>query len=177
MTRALLLIVSLLVAGLATAGTTRDPAMHFFDDTFGDFSEELQRARDEGKRGILLFFEMDECPFCHRMKETVLNQIVVQDFYKEHFLIFRVDIEGDIEMTDFKGVDVTQKDFSIKQNRVRLTPVFQFYDLNGEAVVRFSGAASGVDEFLLLGEYAAEGVYKEMPFTRYKRMRRTQARP
>lgn len=177
MRRALLLVVGLLVAGMAIAGTTRDPETHFFDDTFGDFSEELVRAREEGKQGILLFFEMDECPFCHRMKETVLNQVAVQDFYKERFLIFTVDIEGDVEMTDFQGQTLPQKEFAFRQNRVRATPVFQFYDLEGKVVARYTGAASGVDEFLWLGEYAAEGFYKEMPFTRYKRMRRKQARP
>ena len=40
----------------------------FFDETFGDFTEELTHAREQGKVGVFVFFEMDECPFCHRMK-------------------------------------------------------------------------------------------------------------
>ena len=72
-----------------------------------------------GKSGILLMFEMDECPFCHRMKTNVLNQPQVQDYFREHFLIFPVDVEGDIEVVDFAGNSAAQKDFALKQFRVR----------------------------------------------------------
>ncbi len=162
----------LLAVPLALTAAPRDPDTYFFDETFGDFQEELARAREEGKQGILLFFEMDECPFCHRMKETVLNQPAVQDFYKEHFLVFRVDIEGDVEITDFSGEHMPQKDFAFKHNRVRATPVFQFYDLDGQPTARYTGATSGVEEFLWLGDYVAQGIYREMPFSKYKRTRR-----
>ena len=63
----------------------------FFDVGFGDFQEELARAEAEGKQGVLLFFEMKDCPFCYRMKETVLNQANVQSYFKKHFLNFKVD--------------------------------------------------------------------------------------
>lgn len=164
----LLLFLLLLVAGSAGAAG-RDPYVHFFSENWGDFSEELQRARDEGKKGILFFFEMDECPFCHRMKNTVLNQPEVQDYYREHFLCFSIDVEGDLEMVDFEGNTYTQKEYASRINRVRATPVFAFYDLEGKRVTRYTGATSGVQEFLLLGEYVANAVYREMPFTRYKR--------
>lgn len=172
-----LIWIGLLVSSLALAEEPRDPYEHFFNQTFGDFPEELARAREEGKRGILLFFEMDECPFCHRMKQTVLNQPRVQEYYREHFLSFAVDVGGDLEIIDFQGEPMSEKDFAFKQNRVRATPVFQFYDLEGEPVARFTGATSGVEEFLWLGEYVAEGRYQELPFTRYKRERGQTSRP
>jgi thioredoxin-related protein len=172
-----LLWMGMLAGFLALAEAPRDPMEHFFDQSFGDFPEELARARDEGKKGILLFFEMDECPFCHRMKQTVLNQPRVQDFYHEHFLSFVVDVGGDLEIIDFDGEPMSEKDFAFKQNRVRATPVFQFYDLEGQPVARFTGATSGVEEFLWLGEYVAEGHYQDMPFTRFKRERGQTARP
>jgi thioredoxin-related protein len=172
-----LLWIGLVLGSLALAEEPRDPLEHFFDQTFGDFPDELARAREEGKQGVLLFFEMDECPFCHRMKQTVLNQPRVQDFYHERFLSFVVDVGGDVEVTDFNGDTMSQKDFAFRVNRVRATPVFQFYDLDGQPVARFTGATSGVEEFLWLGEYVAEGHYKEMPFTRYKRERGQSARP
>jgi thioredoxin-related protein len=162
--------------GIAEADAGRDPYTYFFNETWGQFPEELEKARAEGKQGILLFFELDECPFCHRMKTTVLNQPEVQAFFREHFLNFAIDIEGDVEMTDFNGKLTTQKSFSEKDNRVRATPVFAFYDLQGKQIVRYTGATSGVDEFLLLGEYVAQGIYKEMPFTKYKRSKAKAAR-
>ena len=157
-------------------GATRDPGSHFFDQSLGNFQEELEMARDEGKKGILIMFEMDECPFCHRMKTRVLNQVEVQDFYKERFLIYTVDIEGDVEISDFSGEPMKEKDFAFKQFKVRATPVFGFFDLEGKLITRFTGATNNAEEFLWLGEFVADGHYKETNFSRYKRQKRKEAR-
>lgn len=159
----------------ADGSAARDPGQFFFDQTFGDFSEELQNARDQGKQGILLMFEMDECPFCHRMKTNVLNQPAVQDYFKEHFLIFPVDVEGDVEVTDFSGTPAASKDFALKQYRVRATPVFAFFDLDGNMVARYTGATRDSDEFMLLGRYVVEGAYKNLTFPKYKREQQSAA--
>ncbi len=172
-----LLLLALLPAGpQAQAAGARDPATHFFDETWGDLQEELAIARAEGKQGILIFFELDECPFCHRMERSVLNQPEVQDYFRKHFRIFTIDIEGDVEMVDFQGNDIIQKDFAFKANRVRATPVMVFYDLDGREIMRYTGATSGVEEFLWLGRFVAEGHYQKMRFTRYKRQQARTAR-
>lgn len=170
---ALLLFAAVLPAQ-AAAG--RDPYTYFFNQSFGDFSEELATAQAEGKKGVMIFFEMDECPFCHWMKKNVLNQEEVQAYYREHFLCFSVDIEGDVEIVDFQGKSMAQKDFATKVNRVRATPVIAFYDLEGRQIQRHTGKTSGVEEFMWMGEYVAEGRYQEMPFTKYKREKKRQAR-
>ena len=168
---------SWLFAASLASGANRVPASEFFDQSFGDFSEELASARDQGKQGILVMFEMEECPFCHRMKTAVLNRSDVQQYFREHFLIFPVDIEGDVEMTDFQGARTTMKDFAFKQYRVRATPVFQFFDLDGKPIKRgrFTGATRDAEEFLLLGKFIVEGHYRSSSFTKYKRTQRSAA--
>lgn len=164
------------VMTLAQAGEpVRDPGEYFFQETFGDFREELELAREEGKQAILLFFEQDECPFCYRMKTTVLNRPDVQDYFREHFRIFSVDIEGDLEITDFGGERTTQKDFAFRQFGVRATPVFAFFDLEGKLIARHTGPTGDAREFLWLGEYVADGHYRDQTFTAWKRERRRQA--
>ena len=147
----------------------------FFDQSLGDFSEELEMARDDNKTGVMIFFEMDECPFCHRMKTTILKQPEIIDYFKKHFLIYQVDIEGDVEITDFQGNTMAMKDFAFKQHRVRATPVMAFFDLEGKRIVRYTGATSNAEEFMLLGEFVVSGEYKNMSFTRYKRAKRKAA--
>ncbi len=166
------LLLGLIMVSCSLA-ETRDPGEHFFDQSFGDFSEELVNAKEAGKQGILIMFEMDECPFCRRMKTTVLNRPEVQDYFKQHFLIFSVDIEGDVEISDFQGQVMPMKDFAFKQYRVRATPVFQFFDLQGKPIkrARFTGATSDSGEFMMLGKYVVDGAYKQGSFTRYKRER------
>lgn len=129
-------------------------------------------AKEEGKKGVMLFFEMDDCPFCTRMKKGVLSKDEVQKYYRDNFRLLAIDIEGDIELTDFEGKSTTQKSFAFEQHRVRATPVIAFFDLEGEKVAKYTGATGTAGEFMLLGKYVAEGQYKDMPFTKYKRQQK-----
>ncbi len=162
-------ILCFALMNISIASTTKDPEEHFFDSNFGDFAEELQTAKEQGKEGVLIFFEMDECPFCHWMKTNVLNQEKVQAYFKKHFMIFTVDIEGDVEITNFQGKATTQKDFAFKENRVRATPVIAFFDLQGKRVMRYTGRTSTAEEFLLLGQFIVDKEYKNTKFSKYKR--------
>lgn len=157
----------LLFFPLVVNAEVRDPGKYFFHPKLGDFKEELAVAKQEGKKGIMLFFEMDDCPFCARMKSTVLNQSDVQDYFRKNFLIYPVDTQGDTPMTDFGGKETIEKVFALEQ-RARATPTIIFFDLEGKPVARHIGPTKNNDEFLLLGRYVIEGAYKDMPFTRYK---------
>ena len=169
---AFLLFSAFLSVSWAVSLNVKDPYKYFFNETWGDLPEELEKAKQSGKKGILVFFEMDECPFCHYMKKNVLNQPNVQDFYRKNFLNIIIDIEGDIEMVNLKGKVVKQKDFA-KKNRVRATPVIAYYNLDGKMIYRHTGKTSGVDEFMWLGEYIANGIYKKkIRFSRYKKQKR-----
>lgn len=164
-----LLVGLLFLSGLNTSfAETRDAQQYFFDAKMGDFKSELANAKRDGKKGVLIMFELDDCPFCFRMKQTILNQSEVQDYYHKNFLIFPVDLKGEVAMVDFKGKQTTEKAFGLEQ-RIYGTPVFDFFDLDGNRVVRFPGAAKDVNEFMLLGRYVVEGAYATMPFAKYKR--------
>lgn len=162
-----LLILSFMLLGSPAWSETRDVQQYFFDSKLGDFKSELATAKQEGKQGILLMFEMEDCPWCHRMKTTILNQSDVQDYFKKHFLIFSIDIKGDTAMVDFQGRETTEKKFS-EGHRVRATPVFGFIDLNGNLVHRHTGVTKDVNEFFLLGRFVVEGAYKTQSFSVYK---------
>jgi thioredoxin-related protein len=107
------------------------------------------------------------------MKATVLNQREVQDYFRQHFLIYPVDVKGDTSMVDFKGKETTEKAFALEQ-RARATPTFIFFDLDGNVVARYTGTTQTTEEFLLLGRYVVEGAYKTAPFNVYKRQAKTQ---
>jgi len=166
------LFVFTLLVSLTVNATPRDPYKHFFNETWGDYKEELANAKAQGKKGIMIFFEMDECPFCHYMKNNVINQSEVQDYFRQNFLLFSVDIEGDVEMTNLQGKVTKQKDFAFKEFRVRATPVIMFFDLDGKPIHRHTGKTAGSEEFMLIGEYIVNGHYKNMKFTRYKRQQK-----
>lgn len=145
----------------------RSVETHFFQSKLGDFQAELENVKKENKKGIFLFFEMDDCPWCARMKANILNQSVVQDFYRSNFLVYSLDVKGDVPMIDFNGKPTTEKAFAL-ENRVRATPTLLFVDSTGKILTRFTGPTRNVDEMLLLGRYVIDDSYKQMPFTKYK---------
>ncbi|MHB1187729.1 thioredoxin family protein [Thiobacillus sp.] len=164
--RQLLIAFFLLIAAPAWA-ETRDPVTHFFQPKFGDLRVDLQEAKKQGKKGIFLFFEMDDCPFCDRMKTTILSQSDVQDDYRAKFLLYPIDVNGDTALTDFQGNATTEKAFAFGL-RVRATPVLMFFDLDGKLMARHTGPVKDKAEFLLLARYVSEGAYATQHFTKYK---------
>jgi len=159
------------VSPLSAAETTRDPMQHFFHQSFNSLPDEIADAKRGGQQAILIMFEAEDCPWCAKMKATVLNQVAVQDYYRKHFRILMMDVNGDAPMTDFSGQEMSQKEFAFKHNRVRATPVFTFFDLDGKLMTKYTGAARGPEEFLWLGEFVASGAWKTTNFTAYKRER------
>lgn len=165
-----ILLYFVLLFTLPAWAQTSDPEAQFFQPRFGDFRADLDAARQQGKKGIFLFFEQEDCPWCARMKSTILNQVEVQGFYRANFLVYAVDVDGDTEMTDFEGKVTTEKAFAFA-HRVRATPTLLFFDLDGKLVARHTGPTRSKDEFLLLARYVLEGAYASQPFARYKQGR------
>jgi len=163
---AFLLPMFFYIAILPAPAATQDAA-RFFDSSLGDFRAELEAARQQRKIGVLLMFEMEGCPYCKRMRETVLNRPEVQAYYRRHFLIFSVDVMGDVPVQDFTGRELREKDFA-RDSKVSGTPTFVFTGLKGEVMTTYAGATRTPEEFLLLGRYVVDGAYRKQTFTQFK---------
>jgi thioredoxin-related protein len=163
---AVILIALLIMTTQAPAAEaeTRDPREFFFTQSFGNLPEELQTAREQGKQGILLFFEAEGCPYCQGMLKRVFSQKMVQDWYQDRFLSIAVDIHGDVEIKDFDGITLPSKIFA-EQRKVFMTPLLSFIDLTGNEVYRHLGMVKTPEEFLLMGEYIAGGHYFDTEYT------------
>lgn len=149
------------------AQSVRPADQHFFQLTLGDLRSELQTARQEGRKGVLLIYEMEGCPFCTRMHKTVLREVAVQDWYRRHFAIFRIDIRGANPLVGFDGKEGTESTFAVA-TRVRATPTSVFYDLQGKEIVRFAGAPRDAREFMQLGEFVVSGAWRQAAFDVWK---------
>lgn len=147
------------------------PEQSIFDETFGDLSEELETVSDENKTALMIMFETNDCPWCLRMKQTVLNRARVQDYFKENFRIISLNAEGGAPLVNFEGEDTNETKFSLKQLRVRATPVFAFFDSTGKLLTKYTGTTKNADDFLLLGEYVVDGHFKNMRFSKFRRER------
>ncbi|MCY4313788.1 MAG: thioredoxin fold domain-containing protein, partial [Gammaproteobacteria bacterium] len=99
----------------------------------------------------------------------VLNRATVQAFYQENFRVIAMDAEGDLPVIDFDGHEVEEHEFALKAMRVRATPVFAFFNPQGELITRYTGALKSADDFIILGNYVIEEKYQDMKFSKYRR--------
>lgn len=171
-------VLSTLVALLAGASIAMNAhaADAFFDETFGNYQEELEVAKDNGKKGVFIFYHMEECPFCHRMRTTIMKEPDVIKLYKSNFMTIMHDIEGSNEITDFDGTTDTAQNIAEKKYRVRATPVMIIFDTEGNQLVRYTGPTRTKEEFKWLAEYVLDGSYQKESFTAYKRARKKASR-
>ena len=169
----ILLSLVLIVAAVAkiNAAVPRDPSAYFFQDSFGDLAEEAETAEASGLFGVMIMFETADCPWCLRMKETVLNNIEVQRYYRRYFRVLVLNAEGDAPMSDFQGKEMTEKEFALEAHRVRATPLFAFFDTRGRLLLKYTGTTRNTQEFLWLGEFVVDGHYLNERFSQYKRRR------
>ena len=169
----ILLSLVLIVVAVAKidAAAPRDPSAYFFQDSFGDLAEEAETAEASGLFGVMIMFETADCPWCLRMKETVLNNIEVQRYYRRYFRVLVLNAEGDAPMTDFQGKEMTEKEFALEAHRVRATPLFAFFDTRGRLLLKYTGTTRNTQEFLWLGEFVVGGHYLNERFSQYKRRR------
>lgn len=172
----ILLVQPLLTEEVLAAGNVerRDAMEYFFHQSFNNLDEELEIAEEEGKSGVFIMFTDKDCPWCHKMKTTIMSRADVQDYYREYFRVLTIDINGDTSITDFEGNEMEEKEFAFKKHRVRATPVVMFFDNKGKKTMRLTGIVRDAREFLWLGEYVVNADYKRINFTRYKRQRAKQ---
>src|SRR6478672_4278039 len=150
----------------ASAAEARDAAS-FFNLNMGDLKTELAVARQEGKKAVLVMFEQEGCPGCLYMKRNILNRKDVQDYYRANFANLALDIWSSVPVRDFGDREQTEKAYA-QAAKIKGTPTFVFYDLQGHEVVRILGTIETADEFLLLGQFVATGAYKTQSFAQYK---------
>lgn len=119
--------LALMMALPATAAELGDDGLHkqpWMRDTFKDLREDLGEANAEGKR-LVLFFEQRGCIYCSKMHEEVFSDPEVSNYIDENYFVVQLNLHGDIEVTDFDGEALSEKDMARKW-RVMFTPSVVF---------------------------------------------------
>jgi thioredoxin-related protein len=152
---------------LSAAVHAAEPWEAFFDPFLGDLKRELADARAAGKRGVLVMYHFEECPYCRRMKQEVLLRPEVQRAYRRDFTVVAIDTRGAQPVTGMDGLTLPEKELARKLG-VSVTPTFDFYASDGQRMYRQVGGVYDVAEFLLLERYVASGAYRSQTFAQFK---------
>lgn len=157
----------LLVFVFSTAVHAAEPWEAFFDPFLGDLKSELADAKAAGKRGVVVMYHFEECPFCRRMKQEVLWRAEVQKQFHKDFTVVAIDTRGAQAITAPDGTTFKEREFA-RSIGVRATPTFDFYAPGGQRMYRHVGGIFDAAEFLLLEKYVASGAYRSESFAQFK---------
>jgi thioredoxin-related protein len=117
------------------AKATEYPA--WFKDSFLNLKEDIDEARRNGKR-VILMFTQNGCPYCSALVERNLSQREIEATMREKFDVIAVNLWGDKEMVGLDGKTYTEKSYSAAQ-KIQFTPSLVFYDESGKTLLRLNG--------------------------------------
>ena len=110
------LLTAVFLGNMAAAATVGDDGLHiqpWIRDTFKDLQEDLDEANADGKR-LAIFFEQRGCIYCTKMHESVYPDPELSDYIDENFFVIQLNLHGDLEVIDFDGDTLTEKQIARK---------------------------------------------------------------
>ncbi len=127
MKRILITLMAVLFASNALAVELGDDGLHkteWMRETFKDLAEDLAEANAEGKR-LAIIFEQRGCIYCTKMHEDVFPDPQIDAYIKENYFFIQLNLFGDLEVTDFDGETLSEKNMAAKWG-ILFTPTIMF---------------------------------------------------
>ena len=142
-------------------------------ETFKDLREDLAEANAEGKR-LLVMVEQRGCIYCTKMHEEVYPDPEITRMIEENFFVIQINMFGDVEVTDFDGEVLPEKDMVQKWGAL-FTPTNLYFpeevpeDVSAKeaAVVTVPGAFGRLTTYNMMQWVLDHGYEGDEPFQKY----------
>ncbi|WP_316013539.1 thioredoxin family protein [Roseobacter sp. HKCCA0434] len=128
MFRTAILTLGLTFAPLAALAELGDDGLHRADwiqETFLDLREDHAEAAAQD-RTLMVMIEQRGCIYCTRMHEQVFPDPDVQARLDEDYYVVRINMFGDLEVTDFDGEVMAEKDI-VRRWNAQFTPTLMLF--------------------------------------------------
>ena len=136
----------------------------WFTDSFLDIAEDVEDAMDENK-SVLLYFHLDNCPYCSSMLDQNFKSGDNLAFIQKHFSVIAVNLKGDREITLNENEALLEKELS-KILKVQYTPTIIFIGEDGKQAFRTNGYRTP-KAFRQVLEYVVSQSYKNTTLSDY----------
>jgi len=174
--RTVLVTCALAFAAPLAAAPLGDDGLHkaeWMRETFMDLREDLEEATAEGKR-LLVIIEQRGCIYCTKMHEEVYPDPAIYATLQADYFVVQLNMFGDIEVTDFDGTVLPEKEMARRWNAL-FTPMMMFFPEEvpegvaaDDAAVAIMPGAFGKKTTLHLLEWVRdEGYLSDEPFQAY----------
>jgi|GEM_PF-845589 len=131
-----------LIGGPAVAATLdKGDGIHteswFKNDSFLVLAEDVAEAAAKGKL-LAVIWEQQGCGSCQKLHDVNLQDEAVKAYLQKNFEVMSMNMYGEVEVTDFDGEKLPEKDLAFKQ-QINFTPTTVFFDETGKEVFRLPG--------------------------------------
>jgi len=149
--------------GQITGGVAHS-APDWFKESFLEIADDVDEATEAGKH-VLLFFQLNGCPYCDRMLTEVFESEPHKGYIQEHFDVIAINVRGDREIAFNEEYSATEKELSEKLN-VWATPGIVFLNAENKPVVRVDGYRAP-ERFARILSYVADKAYENQKLSAY----------
>ena len=139
-------------------------APEWFKESFLEIQEDVDEATEESKH-VLLFFQLNGCPYCDRMLRESFETEPLTGYIKQHFDTIAINVKGDRDIAFNEEISVTEKQLSEILN-VRATPAILFLNSDNKTVVRVNGYRAP-ERFKQVMEYVSTKAYEQGSLTEF----------
>lgn len=143
----------------------------WFKESFLEINEDVEEANAENKH-VILFMELNGCPYCYKMVEENFRNAPYQAFIQENFDVIALNVKGDREVALNEETTATEKEIA-EQLGVRFTPGLVFLDSESKPVVKVSGYRN-VRDFRVILNYVQQKAYKTQKLADYIRSQKVE---
>ncbi len=160
----LFLATNLQAAGKVTGGSPHEfPG--WFKQSFLDFAEDVEEAKDEDKH-VMLFMSLSFCPYCTKMlNENFEEGAKLQPYIQDNFDVIGIDIKGARELYIDEDTTMIEREYAAHL-KVQYTPTILFLNQENEVVVRVNGYRSP-ENFQHIVDFVKNKEYENMSLTEY----------
>jgi thioredoxin-related protein len=121
-------------------------------ESFLDINEDIQNLANDNKR-LLLFFHQNNCPYCARFTNKILNKPEIKKLIQKDFALIEFNIFGDRDVVGLDGNEYSEKEYAIKLG-LQFTPVVMFFDEKSNKILQLNGFIKE-DKFLSALDYVS----------------------
>ena len=137
----------------------------WFKLSFLELASDIQEAKENHKKGIIVYFSQEYCPYCKAHLENNWGQKDIISYTQKYFDVIAINVKGQKPVVDLDGKTYTEKSFASRLH-TDFTPSILFYNTEGKIVLRLRGYRPPY-QFRAALEYVAGDHYKREPFRHY----------
>ena len=145
-------------------GGVAHAAPDWFKESFLDIREDVDEATEADKH-VLLFFQLNNCPYCDRMLREAFETDPLMSYIQQHFDVIAINVRGDREIAFDEKTLVTEKQLS-ELLKVRATPGIMFLNADNKPVVRVDGYRAP-ERFRHILHYVSSKAYLQQTLSSY----------